>query len=189
MEHQWHVTRTIKEIPFFTFGHRKLEENKISECPSLLLEPNWKERNPLHVAARLDVVKTLVASITYVSANILFEEERETFSVDVVKDIDGDTPLHAALKGLHLETALSLVNANQLLPFLANKDGISPLYMAVEAGGLALVKAMLKGLGNNVHGQVSYLASKLEGRKSLVHAALKAKNRGFSVKSSICFLS
>ncbi|KAL1188364.1 Protein ACCELERATED CELL DEATH 6 [Cardamine amara subsp. amara] len=45
--------------------------------------------------------------------------------------------------------------------------------MAVEAGGLAIVKAMLEGLGNNVQD----LASQLEGRKSLVHAALKAKNR------------
>ena len=57
--------------------------------------------------------------------------------------------------------------------------------MAVEAGGLALVKAMLNSLGNNVQGQVSNLASKLEGRKWLVHAALKAENKGLGYHFSL----
>lgn len=162
-------------------GHHKLVESIISECPSLLLEPNWKDQIPLHAAAcagRLAVVKTLVASITYFSARIISEEVRGRFNVYVLKDIDGDTPLHAALKGRHLETALCLVNANKHGSFLENNDGISPLYMAVEAAGLALVKEMLKGVENNVQGHISNLASKLEGRKWLVHAALKAKNKG-----------
>uniref|UniRef100_A0A1J3FW07 Ankyrin repeat-containing protein n=1 Tax=Noccaea caerulescens TaxID=107243 RepID=A0A1J3FW07_NOCCA len=152
------------------FGHLDLVESIISVCPSLLLEPNWKDQIPIHApacAGRLDVVKTLV---------YLSEEQRERFNVYVLKDIDGDTPLHASLKRGHQETSLCLVNANQLASFLDNNAGISPLYMAVEAGGLALVKAMLNGLGRNVQGQVSNLASRFEGRKSLVHAALKAKN-------------
>uniref|UniRef100_A0A1J3CPF8 Ankyrin repeat-containing protein n=1 Tax=Noccaea caerulescens TaxID=107243 RepID=A0A1J3CPF8_NOCCA len=163
------------------FGHLDLVESIISVCPSLLLEPNWKDQIPIHApacAGRLDVVKTLVASITYFSARILSEEQRERFNVYVLKDIDGDTPLHASLKRGHQETSLCLVNANQLASSLDdNNAGISPLYMAVEAGGLALVKAMLNGLGRNVQGQVSNLASRFEGRKSLVHAALKAKNK------------
>ncbi|CAL9233140.1 unnamed protein product [Arabidopsis halleri] len=72
---------------------------------------------------------------------------------------------------------MKAISANNHGSFLENNDGISPLYMAVEAGGLSLVKAMLNGLGNNVQGQVSNLASKLEGRKSLVHVALKAQDR------------
>ncbi|CAA7047019.1 unnamed protein product [Microthlaspi erraticum] len=160
-------------------GHDELVERIISECPSLLLEQNWKDQIPIHAAAyagHLDVVKTLVASIAYFSGKILSEEERERFNVYVLKDIDGDTPLHAALKGGHLETALCLVKANHLASFLQNNAGISPLYMAVEAGGLALVKEMLNSLSRNVQGQESNLASRFEGRKSLVHAALKAKN-------------
>ncbi|VVB07116.1 unnamed protein product [Arabis nemorensis] len=161
-------------------GHLKLVKSIISECPSLLLEPNWKHQIPVHVAARaghLAVVKTLVASITYFSDRILSEEERRRFNVYLLKDIEGDTPLHAALKGQHLETALCLVNENKLGSFLENNNGLSPFYMAVEAGGLDLVKEMLKGLGNNVQGRGSNIASQLEGRKSLVHEALKAKNR------------
>lgn len=72
-----------------------------------------------------------------------------------------------------METAACLVNASQHVSFLANKDGISPLYLAVLAGNVSLVNAML-----NVQGKTSDLASQLEGRKSLVHAALKAKTTG-----------
>ncbi|CAH8350324.1 unnamed protein product [Eruca vesicaria subsp. sativa] len=161
-------------------GHHGLVGRIISEWPSLLLEPNWKDQIPLHAAAHagfLAVMKILVASITHFSAKILSAEERERFNVYVLKDIDGDTPLHSALKGRHLETALYLVNASNHGSFLENNNGISPLYMAVEAGNLALVKAMLNGLGHNVQGQSSNLASNLQGKKSLVHAALTAKNR------------
>ncbi|KFK30937.1 hypothetical protein AALP_AA6G045600 [Arabis alpina] len=162
------------------FGHLELVKSIISECPSLLLEPNWKDQISIHVAARaghLAVVKTLVASVTYFSGRILSEEERRRFNVYVLKDIEGDTPLHAALKGQHLETALCLVNANKHGSFLENNYGFSPFYMAVEAGDRDLVKEMLKGLGNSVQGRGSNTASQLQGRKSLVHAALKAKSR------------
>lgn len=77
-----------------------------------------------------------------------------------------------------METAACLVKVNQHAWFLANKDGVSPLYMATEAGNVSLVNAMLELPGNNVQGNTSNLASQLEGRKSLVHAALKAKNTG-----------
>ncbi|EOA23089.1 hypothetical protein CARUB_v10003871mg, partial [Capsella rubella] len=138
--------------------------------------PNWKDQIPIHVAGRLAVVETLIGSITYLSARILPEEERGKFNIYVLKDRDGDTPLHTALKGCHLDAALCLVNASKHGLFLENNDGISPLYMAVEAGDLALVKAMLNVLGNKSPGQVFKLSSQLEGRKSLVHTALKTRN-------------
>uniref|UniRef100_A0A0D2ZTJ1 PGG domain-containing protein n=1 Tax=Brassica oleracea var. oleracea TaxID=109376 RepID=A0A0D2ZTJ1_BRAOL len=73
-----------------------------------------------------------------------------------------------------METAACLVSADQRASFLANKNGISPLYLAIEAGNVSLVNAMLNRSGNNV--QSKNLTSELEGRKSLVHAALMAKS-------------
>ena len=75
-----------------------------------------------------------------------------------------------------METAACLVSADQRASFLANKNGISPLYLAIEAGNVSLVNAMLNRSGNNV--QSKNLTSELEGRKSLVHAALMAKSTG-----------
>ncbi|KAL0746389.1 hypothetical protein Bca101_028391 [Brassica carinata] len=188
-----------------SYGHLELAKGIVSACPSLLLEPNWEDRVPLHAAARAGhsaVVESLVASVTCFSAGLSEEERERLLNLYVLKDRDGDTPLHLALKDLHekterrakkqsishlvmhqrsircssfqtrlMEIAACLVNANQHVSFLENKDGISPLYLAVLAGNVSLVNAML-----NVQGKTSGLASQLEGRKSLVHAALKAKN-------------
>ncbi|VYS61722.1 unnamed protein product [Arabidopsis thaliana] len=155
------------------WGRLELVKRIVSECPCLLLETNSKDQIPLHAAAaagRLAVVEAFVARVNEISDG-LSEEERERVNLYAMKDIDGNTALHLALKGGHLKTAACLVKANHLASFLANNHGVSPLFTAIIAGSLTLVEAMMY-----VPGQTCNLASKLEGRKSLVHAALKAKN-------------
>ncbi|KAL9285588.1 putative ankyrin repeat-containing domain, PGG domain, protein accelerated cell death 6 [Arabidopsis thaliana] len=162
------------------WGRVETVKRIVSECPCLLLEKDSRDQLPLHVAAHaghIAVVEALVATLTFVSAT-LCEEEKERVNVYVSKNIDGDTPLHLALKGDNVKTATFLVNTDQRASFLANKDGISPLYMAVEAGKVSLVKAMLKTTKNDgLEGRDSNLISHLEGRKYLVHAALKARKK------------
>ncbi|XP_020876454.1 protein ACCELERATED CELL DEATH 6-like [Arabidopsis lyrata subsp. lyrata] len=128
------------------WGRVETVKSIVSKCPSLLLELDSRDQLPLHVAARaghLVVVKVLVATITFVTAR-MSDEEREGLNPYVRKDVNGDTPLHLALRDNNVKTATFLVNTDQRASFLANKDGISPLYMALEAGKVSLVKAMLK---------------------------------------------
>ncbi|KAA8525054.1 hypothetical protein F0562_011452 [Nyssa sinensis] len=54
-----------------------------------------------------------------------------------------NTPLHLALKNLHIEVAQLLFDKNKEATYCLNKEGKSPLYMAVEAGYLNLVTVML----------------------------------------------
>ncbi|KAF8112210.1 hypothetical protein N665_0066s0082 [Sinapis alba] len=161
------------------WGHLEVVQTIVSECPCLLLEPNLKNQLPLHVAAldgRLAVVEALVSTVTFVSEK-LSEEDRVKLNVYVVKDIDGDTPLNLALKGFQMDTALHLVKAHRLASFLANNDGISPLYLAAKEGNVSLVNAMLKTTeSDSTEGKKSSLDLELEGRKFLVHAALEARN-------------
>ncbi|ESQ38030.1 hypothetical protein EUTSA_v10028559mg [Eutrema salsugineum] len=126
-------------------------------------------------AGHSSVVKGLVASVTFVSAKLYDEEERERLDLYFVKDRDGDTPLHLALKSHQMKIASCLVKANKGASFLANKVGISPLYLAVEAGKVSLVKEMLKSTCNDgTKGRNTTLDSRLEGRRYLAHAALKS---------------
>ncbi|CAA7047016.1 unnamed protein product [Microthlaspi erraticum] len=161
-----------------TWGHLEGVKTIISECASLLLEPNWNGQLPLHVAAHgghLAIVEALVALITFVIVELCVEErERQRMNLYFVKDINGDTPLYSALKGHNMEVALFLVNVNRQASFLANKEGISPLYLAVESGNVSLVKAMLRNDGPQ--GNMSTLDSRLEGRKYLAHAALELRS-------------
>ena len=170
------------------YGRLEIVKSIVSEWPCLLLEKDSRDQLPLHAAAgagHIAVVEALVATLTFVSAT-LSEEEKERVNVYVVKDKDGDTALHLALKHRNMETAACLVNAGLQASFLANKDGISPLFMAVEAGAVSLVKAMLKVTDNDgLEGRTSNLDSHLEGRKCLVHAALRARKTGFFQYSTL----
>lgn len=194
-------------------NHLELVKIIASECPCLLLKLDSRNQLPLHVAAHAGystVVEALVETVGYISAGLSDEDGRERLNLYVVKNKDGDTPLHLALKGRHMSSANYLVSANQQTSFFANKDGISPLYLAVETGDLLLVKAMLEtrkgdelgrryadidSLFEDEHGRryILDIDSHLEGRKYLLHAALKAKSLGFvlafqHISSCILFL-
>ncbi|CAH8251046.1 unnamed protein product [Arabidopsis lyrata] len=80
-------------------GHIHIVEYIISKFPNLLQEENLMGETALHVAARagnLNIVEILVRSITESS---LYDELIDS------KIKNGDTALHAALKGKHVEVA------------------------------------------------------------------------------------
>ncbi|CAH8361680.1 unnamed protein product [Eruca vesicaria subsp. sativa] len=145
-------------------GHASLVRYLINECPSLLMKSNLMGEVALHVAARsghLDVMLNLVDFIKEISVNVAKK-------IYFAKNKNQDTALHVALKEKHMLVASYLVSAEKDLSFVANSDGFSPLYLAIEAGQADLVTAMCH--------QSSYLRSKVAGR-SIIHAALKAKRK------------
>ncbi|CAL9225320.1 unnamed protein product [Arabidopsis halleri] len=163
-----------------TWGHLELVKEIVSECPRLLLEPNSSGQTPLHVAAHgghTTVVKALVALVPFASAR-LCNEESERLNPYVLKDTNGNTALHYAIKGHYFKMAKCLVNANKDAPFLGNNKGESSLFVAIDTGHVSLVKEILKTTGNeDLEEKKSKLDSKLEGKKYLAHVALLAKSK------------
>lgn len=147
-------------------GHVHIVEFIISTFPNLLQNVNLMGETTLHVAARagsLNIVEILVRFITESSSYDAFI---------AAKSKNGDTALHAALKGKHVEVAFCLVSVKHDVSFDKNNDEASPLYMAVEAGYHELVLKMLESSSSP-----SILASMFSG-KSVIHAAMKANRRG-----------
>ncbi|CAE5956443.1 unnamed protein product [Arabidopsis arenosa] len=147
-------------------GHVHIVDYIISEFPNLLQKVNLMGETALHVAARagnFNIVEILVRSITESS---LYDD-----LIDA-KSKNGDTALHAALKGKHVEVAFYLVSVKHDVSFDKNIDEVSPLYLAVEAGYRELVLKMLECSSSSP----SKLASMLSG-KSVIHAAMKANRR------------
>lgn len=106
----------------------------------------------------LDFIKNISSSDLGVAKKIYF-----------AKNKNQDTALHVALKGKHMLVASCSVSAEQYLSFVANSNGFSPMYLAVEAGQANLVTTMCHGIHD--------LSSKVGGR-SIVHAALKVNRKG-----------
>ncbi|XP_023635083.1 protein ACCELERATED CELL DEATH 6, partial [Capsella rubella] len=165
------------------WGHLELVKEFVSECPCLLFLPNSSGKTPLHMAAsggHTAVVETFVEMVTFASDRLCTEEsEREMLNLYVLKDNDGNTPLHYAIEKYHRETALVLVKANKDAAFLGNNKEVSSLYMAVRTGWLDIVKAILRITSKeDLELKKFNFDSKLQGKKYLAHAALDAKSLG-----------
>ncbi|CAN6969859.1 unnamed protein product [Brassica rapa subsp. trilocularis] len=153
-------------------GHVELVKIIASAWPFLLMERDSKYQLPLHVAARaghVSVVLALVQIVTFVSDK-MSREGMEGLNPYVLKNNDGDTALHLAMKCLNVYCVIPLGETYPQAWFLANNKGISPLFIAVQEGFTELVKYLLENLDNDE------TDLQLEGRKDLVHVALKAKN-------------
>ncbi|KAA8524427.1 hypothetical protein F0562_010849 [Nyssa sinensis] len=106
------------------------------------------------------------------------------------KNSTGDLPLHLAASSGHLSTVKCLISnigtgfasstcrnsmliekENKQVLCRLNKEEKSPLYMAVEAGYLDLVKGMMKYLS------VSDDLDQMMTGKSILHAAIKTRNK------------
>ncbi|XP_033135858.1 protein ACCELERATED CELL DEATH 6 [Brassica rapa] len=153
-------------------GHVELVKIIASAWPFLLMERDSKYQLPLHVAARaghVSVVLALVQIVTFVSDK-MSREGMEGLNPYVLKNNDGDTALHLAMKCRSAQCILSLVHAYPQACFLANNKGVSPLFIAIQEGLTAMVKYLLENSDNDG------TDLQLEGRKDLVHVALKARN-------------
>lgn len=143
-----------------------------SHYQTLLVRQNSKGDLALHVAAAAGhelIVDLLVESLRRLPQDrniVLGSEQIVVGNIFRVSNNDGDTALHLALKGNHVAVSLQLVREDRSTCFLLDKEGVSPLYMAAEAGHVALVKHMLQGL------DASFLG------KSVLCAAVKSQNLG-----------
>ncbi|CAN6817153.1 unnamed protein product [Brassica oleracea] len=153
-------------------GHTSLVCYILYAYPGLLMKSNLMGEVALHVAAgagHLDVVEALVS---YINDKITRAVAKKIY---FAKNRNEDNALHVALKRKHVKVASCLVSAEQCLSFVPNKDGFSPLYLAIEAGQADLAKHMWKH-SNNGSSSTYCLASKVGGR-SIVHGAMKAKRK------------
>ncbi|CAA7035179.1 unnamed protein product [Microthlaspi erraticum] len=142
-----------------------------NDYQSLLLRPNFHGDLPLHVAAAAGHAPVVILLINHLrilpnGMQILLREGRQEGVQDcwLVKNNEGNTALHLALKANRQDVALALIAVDVRVSYIPNEERASPLYMAAEAGDELLVDQMLQNP-----------AARFEG-KSVVHAAIKSRN-------------
>ncbi|KAJ0250189.1 Ankyrin repeat family protein [Hirschfeldia incana] len=153
-------------------GHTSLVCYLLYAYPGLLMKSNLMGEVALHVAAAAGHLDVIEALVSYIKDKITRAVAKKIY---FAKNRNEDNALHVALKRKHVKVASCLVSAEQCLSFVPNKDGFSPLYLAIEAGHADLAKHMWKH-SKNGSSSTSGLASKVGGR-SIVHGAMIAKRK------------
>ncbi|KAK4714610.1 hypothetical protein R3W88_020517 [Solanum pinnatisectum] len=108
------------------FGQRGFVGEVLKITPALLCYKNKKNETALHIAAN--------AGQSEVVSELLSVEGKETILVRMTDDI-GDTALHKAVRGGHIDIVRMLVKLllDPEHDFPANKAGEIPLYLAAES--------------------------------------------------------
>ncbi|GAB4837279.1 hypothetical protein Ancab_039564 [Ancistrocladus abbreviatus] len=87
-------------------------------------------------------------------------------------NMEGNTALHLAVQNGHEMTAHYLIRREPHTSFSLNKEGISPLYLAIEARFPDLIQCILSKISST-----NYL-DQMSPKKSVLLAAIRAQNNG-----------
>ena len=136
-------------------GKTKIAKKIIDFDPSLLLERNSKGNTPLHIAAslgHLDMTKFLLSQHQHMTVPLLN-----------ITNESNETALHGAVRNGHNEIVKKLIEKCPSLTSLRNKDGESPLFIAVDRGFFDIATHIL-----DIEECCEYRGSK---GKNVLHAA------------------
>ncbi|KAF3943626.1 hypothetical protein CMV_029835 [Castanea mollissima] len=136
-------------------GKTKIAKKIIALDPSLLHERNSKGNTPLHIAASLGHKDM---------TNFLFSQHQHT-TVPLLKitNESNETALHGAVRNGHNTIVKKLIEKDPSMTSLRNKDGESPLFIAVDRGFFDIAEYIL-----DIEECFEYRGSK---GKNILHAA------------------
>lgn len=118
------------------FGSTKSAKEILKSSPSLVLRVNNKGQTPLHIAAvegHYNIAHALIEQARAVTVEL---ESGISTSKHMVRmrNEDGDTALHEAVRYEHLHVVKLLLEEDSEFFYLPNKAEETPLYIAAEEG-------------------------------------------------------
>lgn len=164
-----------------SYGHEDLASFIVNHFFELLTCRNHKGDSALHLAARaghLGVVELLrdkqerQSNETRLEVPCLFFNQWGDGRIAV--NDDGNTALHEAMLYNHKDVATFLMKSNVEAAYYVNKQGKSPLYLAVESSNIEYVRNILLGQSE----YMDLLNEQLIKGKSLLHAAIRIQSIG-----------
>nr|XP_023920741.1 ankyrin repeat-containing protein At5g02620-like [Quercus suber] len=147
-------------------GHTKIAKKIIDLDPSLLHERNSKGNTPLHIAASLGHQK--------MTNFLLSQGQHTTVPLLMITNERNETALHGAVRNGHNEIVKKLIEKCPSLTSLRNKDGESPLFIAVDRGFFDIATHIL-----DIEECCEYKGSK---GMNILHAAAIRIDKNFMAK-------
>ncbi|XP_072951007.1 protein ACCELERATED CELL DEATH 6-like [Typha angustifolia] len=152
-----------------THGHLELAQLIFKKEMSLLVACNVMLETPLHCAVRAGhgkIVSFFVASFTSEGEDAGVGDRTAIRA----RNRHEETALHLAVQNGHVDVAKELMSADPKLVSMVDEQGTSPLYLAVMAGSVALLRAILGSSSSTTPTTVSYAGP--DGRTAMHAAAL-----------------
>ncbi|XP_010242942.1 PREDICTED: protein ACCELERATED CELL DEATH 6 [Nelumbo nucifera] len=136
-----------------SFDSNALVELIYRYCPDAIEKKNFRGDTALHIAARTGNISMVTFLIDWATHFICSfstdtmnnaEDEGDANVLLRVPNIEGNTPLHEAVRGRHRAVAEVLMKHDPRSAFTVNRSGESPLYLAADRGLLDFVQQMLQ---------------------------------------------
>lgn len=144
-----------------SYRHHEIVKLVCKDLPHLLTEKDARGDTALHIAARAgDIILIL----------LLTDSDYAILALLCATNEEGNTPLHEALIHRHENAARILIDKNRDVNYSVNYEGKSLLYLAAEAGYVAIINLLMNNPAGN------YAVDGKPKNKSPVHAAILGRN-------------
>ncbi|KAJ0965519.1 hypothetical protein J5N97_026657 [Dioscorea zingiberensis] len=120
------------------YGQPRIAEKVCRRECSLIATVNARLESCLHLCAKSGHLKVSEVIINYIVSKGGFED------VLRVKNMNGDTALHEAVRAGHVHMVKKLISVDAASASIVNNAGMSPLYLAVMRNSPAMVEALLQ---------------------------------------------
>ena len=120
---------------------KNITKTIINLQPSFLFVTNIKGETPLHIAATVGSQDVTRLIIDWCDHNETVENGERILRKKTQKE--EETALHRAVRNGHVEVVKLLINKDSELAKLENKEGDSPLFMAIEAKHFEIARIIL----------------------------------------------
>ncbi|KAJ9189101.1 hypothetical protein P3X46_000432 [Hevea brasiliensis] len=143
-------------------GNEEIAQLIAYHFPWLICKRNIKGDTALHIAARGGMLNTIQILVScgkdFPSKDSSDSSSTGGHGLQRIKNVHGNTALHEAVMNRHHDVAQFLISADPQVWYYQNKEGWSPLYMAVKIGDFQIFRLLLQAPTGH-----SDLVNKLEG--------------------------
>ncbi|KAF2300058.1 hypothetical protein GH714_007757 [Hevea brasiliensis] len=164
-------------------GNEEIAQLIAYHFPWLICKRNIKGDTALHIAARGGMLNTIQILVScgkdFPSKDSSDSSSTGGHGLQRIKNVHGNTALHEAVMNRHHDVAQFLISADPQVWYYQNKEGWSPLYMAVKIGDFQIFRLLLQAptghsdLVNKLEGNPPAHATIIEGKIDMLEEMAK----------------
>ncbi|XP_065865964.1 protein ACCELERATED CELL DEATH 6-like [Euphorbia lathyris] len=173
-----------------SFGKEEIAQLIAFHFPYLISKRNVKGDTALHIAARIGMLSTIEILVCCAKEfPTATDNNSGNNGLLRTKNVHGNTALHEAVMNCHCDVVQFIVSADPELWYYENKQGLSPLNLAIKTGDVETFRLLLKAhpIGHDfslkrLQGNPPAYIAFINGRQDMLEEMAKVKPNLLSLK-------